>query len=189
MITASFKKGLSGARTLTTLCEYFSWKTHVLCMRTIRNFNHRRISISLCKLIKKENYVWFLCVISSFYTCKYADLTWAKVCICKFFVSCLYFFITWRYVKFWQVYLKTVMFLNGRFTSSDDQYYSRKICNFSIIPVLYFVKNVCILSYFGPYFPTIGLNKDQDNFEYGHFSREYATHILQWWNLAQLYLT
>ena len=72
------------------------------------------------------------------------------------------------------------MFLNGRFTSSDDQYYSRKICNFSIIPVLYFVKNVCILSYFGPYFPTIGLNKDQDNFEYGHFSREYATHILQW---------
>ena len=143
----------------------------------------------MCELIKKENYVWFLCVISSFYTCKYTDLTCANFCICKFFVSCLHFFITWRYVKFWQVYLKTVMFLNGRFTSSDDQYYSRKICNFSIIPVLYFVKNVCILSYFGPYFPTIGLNKDQDNFEYGHFSREYATHILQWWNLAQLYLT
>ena len=31
------------------------------------------------------------------------------------------------------------------------------------------MKNVCIQSYSGPYFPVFGLNTDQNNSEYGHF--------------------
>ena len=33
------------------------------------------------------------------------------------------------------------------------------------------VKSVRIWSYSGPYFPAFGLNTDQNNSEYGHFSR------------------
>ena len=33
------------------------------------------------------------------------------------------------------------------------------------------VKHVLIWSFPGPYFPAFGLNKDQRNSEYGHFSR------------------
>ena len=33
------------------------------------------------------------------------------------------------------------------------------------------VKSMRIRSFFGPYFPAFGLNTDQKNFEYGHFSR------------------
>ena len=32
------------------------------------------------------------------------------------------------------------------------------------------IKSVCIRSYSGPYFPAFGLNTDQNNSEYGHFS-------------------
>ena len=34
-----------------------------------------------------------------------------------------------------------------------------------------FVKNVGIWSFSGPYFLAFGLNTDQKNYEYGHFSR------------------
>ena len=33
------------------------------------------------------------------------------------------------------------------------------------------IKIVRIRSFLGPYFPAFGLNTDQKNFEYGHFSR------------------
>ena len=33
------------------------------------------------------------------------------------------------------------------------------------------VKSVRIQYYYGPYFPVFGLNTDQNNSEYGHFSR------------------
>ena len=33
------------------------------------------------------------------------------------------------------------------------------------------VKCVCIRNYSDPYFPLIGLNTDQNNYEYGHFLR------------------
>ena len=33
------------------------------------------------------------------------------------------------------------------------------------------VKSVRIRSFYGPYFPTFGLNTDQKNSKYGHFSR------------------
>ena len=36
---------------------------------------------------------------------------------------------------------------------------------------VHFVKCVRIWSYSGPYFPAFGLNMDQNNSEYGHFSR------------------
>ena len=32
-------------------------------------------------------------------------------------------------------------------------------------------KGVCIRRFYGPYFPVFGLNTDQKNSEYGHFSR------------------
>ena len=32
------------------------------------------------------------------------------------------------------------------------------------------MKSVCIRSYSGPYFPSLGLNTDQNNSKYGHFS-------------------
>ena len=37
--------------------------------------------------------------------------------------------------------------------------------------VIHCVKTVRIRSYSGPYFPAFGLNTDQNNSEYGHFSR------------------
>ena len=37
--------------------------------------------------------------------------------------------------------------------------------------VIHSVKTVRIRSYSGPYFPAFGLNTDQNNSEYGHFSR------------------
>ena len=36
---------------------------------------------------------------------------------------------------------------------------------------VYCVKSVLIRSFSGPYFPAFGLNTDQKNSEYGHFSR------------------
>ena len=36
------------------------------------------------------------------------------------------------------------------------------------------MKSICIRSFFGPYFPTFGLNTDQKNLEYGHVSRSVA---------------
>ena len=33
------------------------------------------------------------------------------------------------------------------------------------------MKSVHIWSFYGPYFPTFGLKRDQSNSKYGHFSR------------------
>ena len=47
---------------------------------------------------------------------------------------------------------------------------------------LHCMKSVCIRSYSGSYFPTFGLNRDENNSEYGHFSRSA-------WNRVQMRTT
>ena len=51
--------------------------------------------------------------------------------------------------------------------------FRRSYLIFSYEFILYnrLVKGVRIRSYSGPYFPAFGLNTDQNNSEYGHFSR------------------
>ena len=50
------------------------------------------------------------------------------------------------------------------------------------------MKSVHIRSYFGSHFPTFGLNTDQNNSEYGHFSRTDSMTALTYETLAQLWL-
>ena len=94
-------------------------------MTTTLNFNHRYITMSSCKLVRKENRVKFVFVISSFYTCTNADLKFSSLnslfndCTCS----------SLRVIKSWKTCLKNVIFLNGRFTFFDDQCYFSKDCN------------------------------------------------------------
>ena len=44
----------------------------------------------------------------------------------------------------------------------------------------HYVKSVCIPSFSGPYFSAYGLNTDQQNSEYGHFSRSETHEIFLW---------
>ena len=68
--------------------------------------------------------------------------------------------------------------------ASQIQHFKTKHC----------VKSVHVQSYSGPYFPAFGLNTDQNNSEYGHFSRrekskqKYHMEWLNWVTMANVML-